>query len=383
MATQDKTIAEPDGEESSFWWETYRFGRGLVWGFLIGYSAAAFLGSFGPDIERLAGLALWFAALFFVIFIHELGHAVAAILVGWRLIVFAAGPIGFQFHNRDFSIIRRAQRTEAEGFVLAAPPSPAVWTRIRYAVIIAAGPVTNLIFTSLALVAAYRWVPPAGIGPDWTQILIGLACVSAAPALSTLTPSTRPGGQSDVQNLIRTLGKTDSDWLRERAVTWLYSMTHYKLRLRDLPLWMVDEARTETAAGDGEHRKLYECLIIGIVLDSPPVDTAQARQLLDDFRGKYGGSAWLDSCDAYFTAVWEGDAYRARAKLWRGDHETEMKPLMRAAEAAVSACAGDDHTARVLLVQMREAVKEQSIFPDLTFRDIGRQIEAILIDTNP
>jgi hypothetical protein len=377
VATQNQTITDPHGERSS-WWDIYRFVRGGAWGLLIGYSCAAFLGSFGPDIERLAGLVLWILALFFVIFVHEIGHAIGAILVGWRLIVFAAGPIGFQFHNRDFAIIRRSHRTEAEGFVLAAPRSPAVWTRIRYSIIIAAGPVANLILTAVAIVAAHRSTPWTRLGPDWPEILIGLACLSAAPALSTLTPSTRLGGRSDIQNLVQTLRTTGSVWTRERAIGWLFSMTKNKLRLRDLPSWMVEEARAESNTAGGDLQRAYESLIIGIVLDSRPVDTVETRKLLDTFRAKHGGSAWLDSCDAYFISVWEGDADRARARLWVGDAEDGMLPMRLAADAAVQARSGDEEPARMLLAKMRQAVRKQSAFHDLTFRDIEQQIVALL-----
>jgi hypothetical protein len=194
-----------------------------------------------------------------------------------------------------------------------------------------------------------------------------------------LTPSTRPGGQTDIQNFFRILRKTNSDWIRERATVWLFSMAKNKVRLRDLPWWMVEEARAESSAAGGDLQRAYESLIIGIVLDSAPVDKVQARRLLDDFRGKYGGSAWLDSCEAYFTAVWEGDAERARDRLWRGEEaDDEMMPMLRAADAAVHARAGDADTARLLLARMREAVRKGSSFPDPTFRDIERHIKALL-----
>ena len=156
-------------------------------------------------------------------------------------------------------------------------------------------------------------------------------------------------------------------------------MTKNKLRLRDLPSWIVEEARVESGAAGGDLKRAYDSLVIGIVLDTTPVDKAQARRLLDEFRGKYGASAWLDSCDAYFTAVWEGDVERARDRLWRGEEaKDEMKPMLRAADAAVHARTGDAERTRVLLSQMHEAVRKRSPFPDPTFREIQRQIEALL-----
>jgi hypothetical protein len=374
VATQDQAIALQDDENSSFWLEAYRFGRGLVWGVLVGFSFAAFWSGFGP----MLGWVVCLASFSLAILIHELGHAFAAILCGWTVFVFAAGPIGLQLHNRDFAIVRRARRTEAEGFVVSAPKSAEVWTRARYAIIIAGGPSANLMLTGFAIAVANRWGHAVEPGLDLSAIAMGFACVSAAVAFSTLTPSTRPDGNADIQNLVRTLRTPEGKWSTERALGWLYALTKHKVRLRDLPLWMVDEARVEAAAAGGNFERAYDCMIIGIVLDSLPVDKLQARELLDAYRANYGPSAWLDSCDAYFTAVWEGDAERARERLWQGDAEDELQPMLLAADAAVRARSGDAQTARVLLAQMHNAVKKRSIFPDQTFGDIGRQIEALL-----
>lgn len=146
---------------------------------------------------------------------------------------------------------------------------------------------------------------------------------------------------------------------------------------------MLADAQNETAAAGGDFERAYDSLVIGIVLDSPPVDTLRTRELLDDFRAKYGASAWFDSCDAYFTAVWEGDGERARQRLWRGDAEDAMKPMLYAADAAVKARLGEAQMARASLRRMREAIRKNSAFADPTFRDIERQIEALLPTGRP
>ena len=156
----------------------------------------------------------------------------------------------------------------------------------------------------------------------------------------------------------------------------LYGLLYYQVRLRDLPLWIVNERLN--ASNERRVQQAYDSMLIGIVLDTLPVDKAEARKLLDQFRMEYGASAWLDSCDAYFTAVWEGDGERARDRLWEGEAQEEMKPMLFAADAAVQASLGDAARMRMSLRQMRDAVRKRSLFPDATFRDIGRQIEALL-----
>ena len=119
---------------------------------------------------------------------------------------------------------------------------------------------------------------------------------------------------------------------------------------------------------------------IGILLDSVVVDRPSARQALDQYRATYGASEWLDSCDAWFTAHSERDALRARARLWLGERSEDMRPMVAAAEAAVAAIEGDGVAARARLAEMRAAIKAKSPYRDMTFRDIGRQIETLIAD---
>lgn len=377
MTTLDQAIALPN-EKVAPWRIAYRNGRRIVlFAFWIA-SLIAFLGAFGGGFGFYAAWIAWVFSAFTAVLVHELGHAVAAVLCGWGIAVFAAGPVGLQVHNRDFAIIPRSRRTEAEGFVMSLPLSSRVWTRERYAVIVGGGPAASLLQTAVAIALAVHWAPSSGSGLDLFALSSGFALASGATSLSTLTPGSRVNGNADIQNFLRTLRTDELQWSRERALNWLFSLTKNKLRLRDLPHWMIEEAREQVGAIGGDLQRAYDSLIIGIVLDSPPVDRTDTRNRLDEFRRKYGGSAWLDSCDAYFTAVWEGDAAEARRRLWHGDGDEDMRPMILAADAAVSAREGDGRVARVLLAQMRDAVRKRSIFPDLTFRDIERQIEGLL-----
>ena len=304
----------------------------------------------------------------------------AAILSGWRVAAFAAGSLGIHLVNRRLAFIPRSKRTEMEGFVLPLPASAVVFTRVRNAVIDASGPVISLLVAAVGLAIGLSSRDPLGsFDPAGLALGIGvLSLIVAAHTIVPIVPNDRP---VDGQRFVRGLRMNDALWRKYRAFGSLHTLTRYQVRLRDLPLWMLVEASRE-AANDEDLTKAYECMVIGIVLDSPPVDTIETRKLLDTFRAKHGGSAWLDSCDAYFTAVWEGDADQARARQWGGDGDEEMRPMILAADAAVAARWGDARTTRLLLTQMREAVRKKSIFPDLTFRDIGRQIEAALAEQN-
>jgi hypothetical protein len=213
---------------------------------------------------------------------------------------------------------------------------------------------------------------------DWGHLSTGFGILSLGTALHTLLPHWESGRTTDGQNLVRVLRANDSDRRKVRALGWLYGLVKFQLRLRDLPLWMLEEAEAEAADGEPAVQRAVDALVVAIVLDSPPIDLTQARELLDRFRTQHGDSAWLDSCDAYFSAVWEADAQHGRSRLWRGDLDDEMRPLALAAEAAVLAREGDAVAAQTHLRQMRDAISKTSTFTDLTFRDIGRQIEAVI-----
>lgn len=329
------------------------------------------------ELWPLWGFVIWLFALWVATLLHELGHATATWLCGWRVAAIAVGPIGFHFFNRDFALIPRSKRPETSGFVLPTPSNPHVWTRGRQFVITAGGPLTSLLLGGLlVLIALPLRNPVFDYTIDMHRVALGFGLLSLATAVVTLFPSSWPTRLSDGQRLLTYLREDDGDWRRTRAVVHLYGLLYYQVRLRDLPLWIVNERLN--ASNERRVQQAYDSMLIGIVLDTLPVDKAEARKLLDQFRMEYGASAWLDSCDAYFTAVWEGDGERARDRLWEGEAQEEMKPMLFAADAAVQASLGDAARMRMSLRQMRDAVRKRSLFPDATFRDIGRQIEALL-----
>src|SRR5262245_41912742 len=57
-------------------------------------------GAFEEPEYRLIVLFTWPIALWLLIAVHELGHAVVTWAVGWRVVAIAMGPLGYHFHNR-------------------------------------------------------------------------------------------------------------------------------------------------------------------------------------------------------------------------------------------------------------------------------------------
>lgn len=375
MATQP--IGSELKTDQSLGWKVWALTFGLLQGFALVWAFAGFWSSFPAGVRGFLAIPMLLVAVWLVTLVHEFGHALATVLVGWRIAAFAAGPLGIQLVNRQFAIIRRSKRTEMEGFVLPVPASAAVFTRGRNALIDVAGPVTSLVVAFVGIGIGLSQASPYNSDFEPAGLVLGVGVLSLIVAAHTILPLGPNDRLVDGQHFLRMLRLDDSLWRRYRALSSLHALARYQVRLRDLPEWMLAEAEQE-AVNNPDLAKAYECMVIGIALDSAPVDRVTTRSLLDDFRAKYGGSVWLDSCDAYFIAIWEGDAERARDRLWVGESEDDMVAMQLAAEGAVHARAGDAQSARRLVEQMRRAIRKRSAFPDPTFRDIERQILALL-----
>ena len=328
------------------------------------YALILFSVPYGP----LLGVPLWIAGPWLITLLHEAGHALAARACGWRVIVFAVRPLAVRLPDRNIVFLGRRWHTRQSGWVLSVPARPAVATRGRFAIIVAAGPVVCLLL-AIPLLAATT-APGRGAG----LIACGFGVLALRSCLFSLLPSAHPRGTSDGQSLWRLWW--DESWATQRPRLWLNAMLDYNVRLRDLPPWMVEAAHT--GFGHPRHEQDMAAIDIGIVLDGARVDSARAREMIDAYRAKYGASEWLDSIDAYCAAIWgvEGENTRATPQsIARGD-DTFLMTL--AAEAAVAARMGDGATARARLDAMRASVKALSPFRNATYHDIGQQIEGLL-----
>lgn len=78
------------------------------------------------------------------VFVHELGHALAAGAVGWRVWVFNVGPFSLRLRPKPHIIIDGAERYDAGGYVLATPKNERAYSRWRNIAFSAGGPIASL-----------------------------------------------------------------------------------------------------------------------------------------------------------------------------------------------------------------------------------------------
>lgn len=170
--------------------------------------------------EGAQGLAflLFFAILYLCVFAHELGHAVAAMLYGFRVHMFAVGPIAYRPVPRKFSYMTRNQTGDMAGFVVALPPETAD-RRLGWTMLSLGGPLASYAFAAacfgLVLIAPGTWAPLAK----------AVAVSSAALGLGATIPCWGPGTRrNDGANFVdRLLGRGIDEPTKRLARLWSYS----------------------------------------------------------------------------------------------------------------------------------------------------------------
>jgi hypothetical protein len=362
-----------------------RFARGAritVGAFVYIYVIFLGVAAWGTGQAALLPAILSAVAIAFVaVVVHELGHAVAATVSGHKVVVFAARPLAWHVHNRQLIYMARTYQPDVGGFVFSVPVGPAGATLSRRRLIVAGGPFASAL---LALVGLAYGAPALGIvapaeslpAADPRLLVFGLGVCSAWLTVLSLLPHPTQNYRSDGQQLWALRGGFD---LAQYRLGVLAAYSKYTVRLRDWPAWLLRDIAAAPPSVEDFDKAIVQWAI-GRALDAEVVDIVGTRSMLDGFRATHGDSEWLASCDAYFTAVWEADWRGAELKLWRAESTLVDQALLYAAEAAVTARAGDAVATERHLREMRKEIAKRSLFPDLTFRDIGRRIEAVLAD---
>jgi hypothetical protein len=177
-------------------------GRGARWllligvFFVLGILAGMVLFRVGIELPTtlppLQLLLLLIVALWFVTLWHELGHALAARLVNWRLLTIAAGPLALRQTPKGLRLARNPLSRAWGGFVYAIPRDDRQLRRRRF-VMVAGGPVASLL---LALLAAVGLSTSDGVGV-WPAVASQVALMSLAIGVLTLVPYRSGGLTSD------------------------------------------------------------------------------------------------------------------------------------------------------------------------------------------
>lgn len=236
------------------------------------------------------------------VLVHELGHAVAAWLVGWRVHLIVVGRRAFAPRNRKFTKVADHPQQDIAGWVLATPRPGAEWTK-GYIPFILGGALGNLVFGALSIAVAAA-VYKSNYNLFAAFVLFGE--VSVIFALANLIPTWRPGHwQNDGARAIGLLmGKEPT--AREKAISRLYGMF-----FDGMPVGEWDETvLREVVAGPQDDGDEIDPLLLYYAFGSG--DLAAARSILERFFEENADPPLEYRCNyAFIIAVMDQDAMRA------------------------------------------------------------------------
>lgn len=231
---------------------------------------AAVISDGHPATFMFAGLiALLFIAV--SILVHEIGHAVAAWAVGWRVHLIVVGPLGFAPQTRKFiRISDRRSRQDLGGWVHVTPPPGSGWIKGAIPLRLG-GAMGNLALGVLSAVVALALYK---MDTNAFAVLAALACVSLIFAVTNLVPFSRPGVWKSDGAAVIALLKGEEPTLRDQKVSRLFGMVFDRVPVEE---WDVS-ALNELIDGPPDERWKFDPLLISYAFGM--ADLATARLLL-------------------------------------------------------------------------------------------------------
>lgn len=295
------------------------------------------------EVPLWAFLGILVLGVFLPLALHEVGHLIGGLLVGFRFALFVVGPIkiyragdGIRFElNRHLGLI---------GGVAASYPTDSRDLTRRMAVVTAAGPAMSVLLVVLGAVTL--WLLPPQVAPELWLLTVMVVLGSAGVFLGVMIPSRTSGFLTDRARL-QLLLRGDAASQRSAAALAVTSATMSGVRPRDWDRTLIEQG---IAHQDGILDDLTGHLFAyAHFLDSGEVERAGAA--LDyvlaratDLPGLMQPGLSLEA--AYFAATHRQDAAAARQWFAQGKGGMVDPHNRLRAEAAVLLVEGDHAAAR-------------------------------------
>ena len=277
--------------------------------------------------------------------VHEAGHMAAGALVGFRPLLFIAGPLRLERHDGRVRASLNRSIAMAGGLALCAPVGVHDLRR-RTIALVAGGPLASLMIGVQCLLL-WSVLSPLLHGPTAGAAAFALLLGGAGSlgiGILTLLPMRVGGFYSDGARLLRLLRDND-ETAREVSLMALTGLTLGGMRPRD---WDAELVRSAAGIRDGGPFEASALQFAHLhALDCG--DTEAARAYLEETLARVDqlppatrGAVWRSA--AVFFALYGGDAGRARACLdaaGRGSGLMEAPHQRALAEGAVLLAEGD------------------------------------------
>lgn len=317
----------------------------------------------------MLALTFWLAVA-----LHELGHVAGGVLARFHFLLYTAGPLrierdGFEAPlrlglNREINVL---------GGMAVLVPTEYHALRQRLAVLIAGGPLANL------LVAGLAWLGFGLAGPALLKLALGtLAVLSGFLFLVASVPSRAGGLVSDGARLLRLL-RHDAESRREAAMFPLLGMMMAGAPPRSWPAELVGAALQPTNGSFEECQAallaFYHALDAGdVAAAGRHVDCALA--LIGTCPPGVRPAFYVEA--AFYEALYRRDAERAKEHLARVPAKTfVVKPYERhRAEAALALAEGERAAARLHLERASHDLPRHGAFTRSQLAVMERMLDA-------
>lgn len=323
------------------------FAGGALVGAGVAYLGLPLLSGVGLPALTAFVIAIWPNVI-----LHEAGHALAGLARGMKLVAFGVGPLRVERGNQDHWRLRRGGGVRGlGGFAAMHPPAGRETGRIDEALLLAGGPVANLLVAALCL---WLGTLPAAASLV-SQVATGFGASALFLGVANLIPFSSQGWRSDGRGLLDLLRRSPHAALQQR-VNQMVALSMAGVRPRLWPAGLVPDA-----SADGVSPLLAasaDAMRLAHATDSG--DAAAAARAADDMARRF----WtlpeairppVAVGVAGYAARITRDARQLRA--WRGHCDgtslLELTPYLHWLDAELAMLEGDRQRARTEVASAR------------------------------
>lgn len=212
-------------------------------GAVVGAGAAHFGSGLLPQVG-LTGAIAFVIAMWPNVILHEAGHALAGLARGMQLVAFGIGPLRAERGNQDRWRLRHGGGVRGmSGFAAMAPRAGREPGRIDQALVLAGGPLANLLVAALCL-----WLGTLSAVASWvSQLAVGFGASALVLGLVNLLPLSSGGWRSDGRGLIDLVRGSPHAALQQQ-VNQMVALSMAGVRPRLWPAGLVPGASAEDSS---------------------------------------------------------------------------------------------------------------------------------------